>query len=196
MEALLLTPGRADDLIGQPARIGREEGQRRERRQKGKQRYAAEIADEHEADERADDHREVRREREVADALALARGRQHERSHRRRSRRREREDAAVQEAQRIDGLLGVQPVEGEHDEEERDRCGTHQALLVDSIDDAPGQRAAAHRTDLEGRHREARLHVTAAERLHDEYRQRSHHDVLGHEQEEVAPSHPQEFRRP
>jgi len=114
---LPLRRGRCD-RARQTARARREQCERREPREEEEERAAAEVADDEQADERTRDHREIRREREIADALALARGRQYERSHRRGRRRREREDAAVQQAQSVDGAERVRETECEHDEQE------------------------------------------------------------------------------
>ena len=104
--------------VATPARARREQCECREPREEEEERAAAEVADDEQADERTRDHREIRREREIADVLALVCGRQYEGSHRRGRRRRERENAAVQQAQSVDGAERVRETECEHDEQE------------------------------------------------------------------------------
>ena len=90
----------------------------------------------------------------------------------------------------------MQPVEGQHDEEEYRRRCDHQPALVDGIDEPAGQRPAGDGADLKETHGQSRLHIAAAETVHDENGQCGYHDVLRHEEEQIAAAHAQEFRCP
>lgn len=185
-----------DDVVRQAFGVGSPEGQHSEARDEEEKSAAAEIADEQQTDHGADDHGEICRHGKVADALALARGRQNQGRHGRSGGRCHRKDAAVQQAQAVNGLQGVQPVEGEHHEEKGDGREEHQALFVDGVDELAGKRTADDRTNLERGHGHAGLPIAAAQSVHDENRQGRDHDVLRHEEKQVAPAHAEEFSGP